>query len=266
MRAIDITNQRFGHLIALDFKKYSDETKGKWRCLCDCGKEKRVTGSDLRSGRITTCGCKINSIIEEKPGTVYGYLQIKEKDSRPAKTFSDHCIHWICTCLLCGTEISISGRNLRNGNTKSCGCLKSQGEKVISEILEEEKIPYQKEISFNDLRSEKNRILRFDFGIYEDFSYNKLLFLIEFQGELHFKPYNAQSLEKFKIQQQNDLWKEQYVSEKKIVLLSFIKSHLSPSLQKEEIRKEILYQLNRKKLIKGEEKYGRISYYELRNI
>lgn len=268
MKAIDITGHRFGHLVALDFKKYPNETKGKWRCLCDCGKEKRVTGSDLRKNKITTCGCKINSVIEEKPGTIYGYLKVLEKDPKPAKSFHDNCIHWFCICQLCGRKISVSGKNLRNGNTKSCGCMRSQGEQVILEILEEEKIPYKKEVSFSDLNSIKNAPLRFDFGIYEDFSYQNLLFLIEFQGELHFMPFNKteKAFIKFKEQQENDQLKEDYVGENKLVLLSFIKKHLNPFEQKEEIKKEILYQLNRKKELIGGEKYGRISYYELRNI
>lgn len=29
-----------------------------WRCLCDCGKELVVSGSDLRSGHTKTCGCR----------------------------------------------------------------------------------------------------------------------------------------------------------------------------------------------------------------
>jgi hypothetical protein len=56
---IDISNQRFGRLIALypDGKDTSNTVK--WRCLCDCGKESTVSGPHLRKGRIKSCGCLI---------------------------------------------------------------------------------------------------------------------------------------------------------------------------------------------------------------
>ena len=31
-------------------------------------------------------------------------------------------IKWLCKCE-CGKEVSVSGSNLKNGHTKSCGCL-----------------------------------------------------------------------------------------------------------------------------------------------
>jgi hypothetical protein len=34
--------------------------------------------------------------------------------------------HWICQCLLCGKETEVSRPNLLSGNTKDCGCRRSQ--------------------------------------------------------------------------------------------------------------------------------------------
>ena len=48
----DITNQRFGKLIALEYLGES-----KWECQCDCGSKCIVTTSHLRSGHTTSCGC-----------------------------------------------------------------------------------------------------------------------------------------------------------------------------------------------------------------
>ena len=55
-RAIDITNQRFGKLTAI---KRAESKSGKtyWLCKCDCGNEKIVQTSHLRTGSITSCGC-----------------------------------------------------------------------------------------------------------------------------------------------------------------------------------------------------------------
>lgn len=53
MKRIDISGQRFGKLIALE---YIEETK-KWHCICDCGKHKDVSAGHLRSGFVKSCGC-----------------------------------------------------------------------------------------------------------------------------------------------------------------------------------------------------------------
>lgn len=51
-RPISLEQQRFGSLVALN---YSDRS---WRCRCDCGEEIVVFTSQLRDGRVTSCGCQ----------------------------------------------------------------------------------------------------------------------------------------------------------------------------------------------------------------
>jgi hypothetical protein len=34
--------------------------------------------------------------------------------------------HWICQCLLCGNETEVSRPNILSGNTKDCGCKRSE--------------------------------------------------------------------------------------------------------------------------------------------
>lgn len=48
----DHSGQRFGKLTALEHLG-----SGVWRCRCDCGAEKDLTGSRLRTGNDTSCGC-----------------------------------------------------------------------------------------------------------------------------------------------------------------------------------------------------------------
>jgi len=57
--------------------------------------------------------------ILHEPGEQFGRLTIIEQDS---KTYPDHVLRWICKCE-CGNIISVKGTNLRNGTTRSCGCL-----------------------------------------------------------------------------------------------------------------------------------------------
>lgn len=58
-RFIDLTDQRFGKLIALK----RTENRGKetfWLCQCDCGNTKEINASRLRSGKTKSCGCYKN--------------------------------------------------------------------------------------------------------------------------------------------------------------------------------------------------------------
>lgn len=53
-------------------------------------------------------------------GLRYGHLQVL---ARAAETGPHGEVKWCCLCA-CGTEIVATGYKLRNGRTKSCGCLK----------------------------------------------------------------------------------------------------------------------------------------------
>lgn len=55
-RRIDITNQRFGRLIAVRFS-HMVKTHTHWVCLCDCGNETISSTSNLKGGSVTSCGC-----------------------------------------------------------------------------------------------------------------------------------------------------------------------------------------------------------------
>jgi hypothetical protein len=62
---IDLTDQVFGRLTVLE-----DVGKDKWRdtlwlCKCSCGKEKVVSGSNLRSGNTKSCGCLQKELASE---------------------------------------------------------------------------------------------------------------------------------------------------------------------------------------------------------
>lgn len=57
----DITGQKFGYLTAI--KRLKRDKRGSiWLCVCECGKEKEVSLSDLSSGATKSCGCKIGEL------------------------------------------------------------------------------------------------------------------------------------------------------------------------------------------------------------
>jgi hypothetical protein len=53
----DIANVRFGRLTALEKIKTSIGGHAIWKCICDCGSIKEVSGVSLRGGDIVSCGC-----------------------------------------------------------------------------------------------------------------------------------------------------------------------------------------------------------------
>ena len=172
----------YGKLYVIEPIRRPEDRKTMWRCICGCGNEIICSGSDLRAGKRTSCGKHCNAVKNEI-GKTYGYLTVLSKDPTPAKEFADKSTHWMCQCSLCGKTKSISGKNLRNGDTKSCGCIKSTGEEMIAQILDELGYKYQREYTFSDLISPFSDLkLRFDFAVFKD---NTIKFLLEYQGEQH---------------------------------------------------------------------------------
>ena len=85
MKPIDITGERFGHLVAIRFDETSKPSRRKWICQCDCGKIKSIRLSHLRSGATISCGCKHYTPIHGKTGSrIYEvWVQMKQRCSNP---------------------------------------------------------------------------------------------------------------------------------------------------------------------------------------
>lgn len=54
---LDLTGQRFGRLEVVAFARVNRSRNACWLCRCDCGKERVVSGHELRRGRTSSCGC-----------------------------------------------------------------------------------------------------------------------------------------------------------------------------------------------------------------
>lgn len=56
-KLIDLTGRRVGKLTVLK-RAGSDKRKhAVWNCVCDCGRIKKLSSFDLRSGNVVSCGC-----------------------------------------------------------------------------------------------------------------------------------------------------------------------------------------------------------------
>ena len=216
-KLIDETGKRYGYLTVLKRAENIITPNGRshvaWLCKCDCGNEVIVRGSCLRNGHAKSCGCHThgNRIINEI-GNKYGKLTVIER----VGSDSDHKALWRCKCD-CGNEIITTGKRLRNGTVRSCGCLKSFKESDISFLLTNQKINFTREYTFSDLKDKGN--LRFDFAILNN--NNQLLGLIEYNGEQHYLTYEKgrYTFEKIKLIQKHDKVKQEYCTKHNIPLL-----------------------------------------------
>lgn len=59
MRLIDLTGQTFGKLTVIGRDESRKGVEARWRCACICGGSTTTTGSNLRRGRTTSCGCAV---------------------------------------------------------------------------------------------------------------------------------------------------------------------------------------------------------------
>lgn len=83
------------------------------------------------------------------------------------KRGNDHSIIWKCRCLCDNNTIFVPAHLLLNGSVQSCGCLKSKGERKISQILNDNNICYERQFSFKDLYDKNPTFpLKFDFAIF----------------------------------------------------------------------------------------------------
>lgn len=222
---------KFGRWTILQVNTVNPNSKAKKPpkmalCQCDCGTKRYKEYRDLYSGRSLSCGCLRNEQLSQEnfnrgiidQGTKFGHLTFIKDLGYRKEASRDKQIRWaLCQCD-CGNFIEVSNNNLKSGGTQSCGCVKSRGERVIADLLRKNNINFIQQYTFNDLRTEKNGLLRFDFAIFKE---DKLYKLVEFDGRQHFLGPDAtwsqsDSLETI---QQRDKLKDEYCKKNNIPLL-----------------------------------------------
>ena len=120
---IDLTGMKFGRLTVIS----RTENKGRltaWNCLCDCGNTCVVVGGNLKSGHTKSCGCYDREMTSQRSkkmiinliGKRFGRLVVLNREANKGIQPT-----WRCICD-CGNEVVVQGCNLRDGDTRSCGC------------------------------------------------------------------------------------------------------------------------------------------------
>lgn len=65
----DLTGQQFGRLVVISSAGSNKHKCFLWNCVCECGNESIVLGSNLRSGKTKSCGCYQRETIGQSSRT-----------------------------------------------------------------------------------------------------------------------------------------------------------------------------------------------------
>lgn len=115
MGIMDLTNRRFGRLVALKLAG-----KGKqgynWLYQCDCGNQIIVPETYLRYSKRKKCNQCPN--FEDYTGRVFGRYTVLHVANHRS---SGGGVLWTCKCA-CGTIKEVQESHLRSKSSVSCGC------------------------------------------------------------------------------------------------------------------------------------------------
>lgn len=131
---IDLSGQKSGLLTALfetDPWILPDGRKQRmYKCQCECGNTCNVRVNDFRSGRSTSCGCRRNQsnhdrMFEDLTGQTFNRLTVIRRVEDHIQKSGSKKVSWLCRCQ-CGNYCVVASTSLKSGNTKSCGCYKTE--------------------------------------------------------------------------------------------------------------------------------------------
>lgn len=137
-KAVDLVGVRFGYLVVIEFSHRDPKSRKRyWKVRCDCGKEKIVSGSDLKQGDTKSCGHlakdhiatlaqrtlkgKVAHNFKDLTGETFGRLTVVKL----VLAGRDINAVWEAICS-CGTICQVTRDSLVSGSTKSCGCLRRE--------------------------------------------------------------------------------------------------------------------------------------------
>lgn len=65
-KPLDLTNTRFGALIALQSTGSNGQGNSMWLCRCDCGNSVVVNSQNLKNGHTKSCGCRKSEVTTKR--------------------------------------------------------------------------------------------------------------------------------------------------------------------------------------------------------
>lgn len=127
---IDLTGLTFNKLTVIRSAGRNKNGEALWDCQCECGGRTITTGTRLRNGITKSCGC-----LQFKQRQEMGKANLGKGDNLSGQKFGRWTViskidsenkkvsRYLCKCD-CGTLRVVIASSLKNGTSKSCGCLK----------------------------------------------------------------------------------------------------------------------------------------------
>lgn len=203
----------------------------QYHCTCECGTKRVVTARALTSKASQSCGCLHSEIISnmflnDLTDKIFGKLKVNRRaETKWSPSGKTMYTMWECECE-CGKKINVSSINLLNGRIDSCGCTNnsnrgsSKYETHVIQYLESlgliEGDGYILYKTFPDLIGIGGGFLSYDLFV----TIGDKNWLIECQGEQHYKPVEWYGGVKFfEKQQEHDMRKKNYAKKIGIPLI-----------------------------------------------
>lgn len=127
--------KKFGELtiIDLDYERSRADPSYKVyvKCRCSCGNKKSFRLNNLKNGHTQSCGCKKRetnkNLRSDLIGKKFGRLTVvRPKEWTEYEDGERKELEYFCDCT-CGTKnYLVSSKHLKNGDTRSCGCLQKE--------------------------------------------------------------------------------------------------------------------------------------------
>lgn len=130
----ELIGKKFGKLTIISFSHIKNNKNGSNRavfnCECDFGHSIKLVGSEVKAGHAQCCGKCYNENVSNGQivnmvGKVFERLTVIEFSHIYRPRTNHATAYWKCQCI-CGNYKIVSGKNLRKGNVRSCGCLAAE--------------------------------------------------------------------------------------------------------------------------------------------
>lgn len=118
IKGIDITGEKFGKLTPIKVVGKNKRRQLMWKCKCDCGNTTVTCGSEMRLGRVLSCGCLRDDVVpihrnpkapKYRLGDKYGigytnkgtefYFDLEDYDKIKNHSWSENKKGYIYTCI-----------------------------------------------------------------------------------------------------------------------------------------------------------------------
>ena len=135
-RGVYRAGDKYNSLTLIEPRSYNKHNELMWLCKCDCGVEKEINVGAVKRGKTKSCGCAFNNMMIKRRDVNRGSKHNMLTMISPSHKDRLGNVLWKCKCD-CGNETNQRMRSVLSGNSKSCGCIKSEtGRKNIKVCLE----------------------------------------------------------------------------------------------------------------------------------